>query len=306
MKCPITKKSGFTLIELIVVIAIIAILIGLLLPAVAKVREAANRTVCQNNLKQISLACQMHVHSRGHLPVAGQHYKFVGIPHEGSGSAQQGGWQYNILPYLEQSQLHDMGTQFPVNSAERQAESRKMVQTVVKAYVCPSRGNPMCSPMRGVTNIGALPASFARSDYAANGGTKPNSAACTDKDYLTTSLTGVIYERKGIKLDDIKDGLSNTYLAGERYINPDKYQGGETGNDGSWACGHDFDVFRCTNPAPQRDTPGYLTRIVFGSPHAVFHMALCDGSVRPIPYTIDPVMHTRLGNRADGQTVSFE
>lgn len=164
----------------------------------------------------------------------------------------------------------------------------------------------MCSPMAGVTNIGTLPASFARSDYAANAGTKPGSAACTDGDYYNSNLTGVIYERKGIKLDDIKDGLSNTYLAGERYINPDFYKGGETGNDAGWAVGHDFDVFRCSNPAPQRDTPGYLSRIVFGSPHAVFHMALCDGSIRPIQYSIDPVMHTRLGNRSDGQRVSFE
>lgn len=306
MKRTVTQNLGFTLIELLVVIAIIAVLIGLLLPAVQKVREAANRTTCQNNLKQIALACHAHADSIGHLPVNGQNYKFVGIPHNGYGSTQQGGWQYNILPFLEQSQLHDLGIDLPANSAARQAESRKMVQTVVKTYVCPSRGNPICSPMAGVTNIGTLPSNFARSDYAANGGTKTNNSACTNSDYANASLNGVIYERKGIKLVSIQDGLSNTYLAGERYISPDFYTGGETGNDAGWAVGHDFDVFRCTNPGPQRDTPGYLTRIVFGSPHAVFHMALCDGSVRPFPYEIDPVMHARLGRRADGNVVSFE
>jgi len=304
MKRPRTEKPGFTLIELLVVIAIIGILIGLLLPAVAKVREATSRSICQNNLKQVALACHAHADSVGHLPVAGQNYKFAGIPDNGSGSAQQGGWQYNILPFLEQAALHDMGLQYAAGSASQQAEGRKMVQTVFKTYVCPSRGSPICTPMAGITNLGTLPVSFARSDYAANGGTKTNGTACTDSDYANQSLTGVIYERKGIKLTAIQDGLSNTYLAGERYISPDFYHGGESGNDAGWAVGHDFDVWRCTNPAPQQDTPGYLTRNVFGSPHAVFHMALCDGSVRPFPHSIDPVMHLRLGNRNDGLVVS--
>ncbi len=151
-----------------------------------------------------------------------------------------------------------MGLRYPAGSTAMQAESRKMVQTIVKTYVCPSRGNSICSPMGGVTNIGTLPTSFARSDDAANRGTKSNNSACTDSDYATQSLTGVIYERNGIKLTAILDGLSNTYLAGERYIDPDFYRGGETGNDSGWAVGHDFDVFRCTNPGPQKDTPGYL------------------------------------------------
>ncbi|MBA4191082.1 MAG: prepilin-type cleavage/methylation domain-containing protein [Planctomycetaceae bacterium] len=306
-------KSGFTLIELLVVIAIIAILIGLLLPAVSKIREAAARTGCQNNLKQIALACRTHADTVGSLPADGAGgYNRVGVPHQGFKSTQWGGWQYNILPFLEQKDLHDMGLQFGENTNERKAESRKMVQTVVKAFVCPSRGNPMCSPMGGVDNIN-LPANFAfaRSDYAANGGNKTDGTPCNNGDYgvrgmYGQALNGTIYHSTGMKLADIKDGLSNTYLAGERYINPDNYRGGESGNDNSWAVGHDFDAFRCTNPAAQRDTPGYLTRNIFGSAHSAFHMAFCDGSVRPIPYTIDPAMHAKLGARADGNTVTFE
>jgi prepilin-type N-terminal cleavage/methylation domain-containing protein len=300
------RRPAFTLIELLVVIAIIAILIGVLLPAVQKVREAAARGTCQNNLKQIALACRLHADAQGHLPVAGQNYRFIGIPHQGFGAAQQGGWQYSILPFLEQSALYDMGRPFAVGSPERQAESRKMVQQVVRTYVCPGRGTPICSPMAGVTNIGTLPGSFARSDYAANGGTKTNATACTDGDYANASLTGVIFNRGGIRLSNIKDGLSNTYLAGERYINPDFYRGGEGGNDAGWAVGHDFDGFRCTDPRPLPDTRGYLTRNIFGSPHTVFYMALCDGSVRPFSFAIAPSAHARLGNRTDGQVVSFE
>ncbi len=305
------RISGFTLIELLVVIAIIAVLIGLLLPAVQKVREGANRASCRNNVKQLALGCLLHESSFKHLPVNGLNYRNVGDPDLGFSRNQVGGWHFNILPFIEQSSLHDHGA--GGTAAQRRDTNRTIMGTVVKTFICPTRGRaePIMSVYTAYSNINA-PTVFARSDYAANGG-NATSGWCG---YNSTNLTGVIYSRAGTRLVELSDGASNTYLLGERFLNPEYYADGRSsGNDQGWSVGHDFDTFRCTDYkpndpinsatySPRRDRTGDITRESFGGPHDGFHMALCDGSVRSFSYTVDPVSHYRLGNRADGETVS--
>src|SRR5665647_549730 len=103
------SKNAFTLVELLVVITIIGILIALLLPAVQAAREAARKMQCSNNLKQLALGCLNHEQAQGFYPSGGWRWSLGGDPDCGFGRRQPGGFLYNLLPYIEQQSLHDMG-----------------------------------------------------------------------------------------------------------------------------------------------------------------------------------------------------
>lgn len=304
------SSRGFTLVELLVVIAIIRILVGMLLPAVQAVRGAARRTGCMNQVRQLSLACLMHEATMGKLPANGWFYRYSANPNAGFDEDQPGGWHYNILPWIELVNLHDLG-KGKTTAEARSIMANEVIPTVVPTFICPSRPSGPISPAWNFNNTDNPPA-FTRSDYACNSGNRPNNNSGYK---LGNDSTGVIYSRVSTEFRDIRDGSSHTYLLGERYLNPDFYmQRGDPDNDQGWTVGNDTDVFRTTDlPSnlviyaskyqPRQDTPGLSIRNAFGGPHSgVFNMAKCDGSVQSINFNIDPETHFRLGNRKDGET----
>ena len=311
-------------------IPIIGILIALLLPAVQAAREAARMLQCRNNLKQISLACLNHEHVYRFLPAGGWGGAWVGEPLRGFDQRQPGGWMYNILPFMEQRALHDLGIDQGLTG--NRPGLTQCVATPVGQYICPSRRRAIAYPLifypGGFINLGTLqPRTVGRSDYAASCGDSPVLTAywyagppdLATGDAMTAaqwanwppsaSCTGVFYIRSKVKMADITDGTSNTYLAGEKSLDPDHYTDGILPwDDETCYAGPDWDTYRWTNNVadcqPIQDQPGYERGYAFGSAHAVgFNMAFCDGDVRTINYSIDPETHRRFGNRKDGMPV---
>lgn len=326
------ESRGFTLVELLVVITIIGILISLLLPAVQAAREAARRAQCGNNLKQIGLAALNHENAHGFFPSCGWGWAWVGDPDRGFGKTQPGGWVYNILPYMEQEALHQLGA--GKSDADKKAAAAEVCKTPIAAFNCPSRRRAVAYPATysggSFHAYNADPVSVhARSDYAANGGTTvqvytgPSSVPAPDwTGWPSWSLTcdGVSYLRSQVTMAGIRDGASNTYFVAEKYLRPEDYMTGYDGADNtSMYQGQDWDVQRWGNGEnplpngqagptnafpPRQDTPGYSNWMIFGSAHAGgFQAVFCDGSVHTISYSIAAEVHTRLANRKDRNPV---
>lgn len=318
---------GFTLVELLVVIAIIGILVALLLPAIQSAREAARRIQCTNHLKQLSLAMIEHENVHGHLPTAGWWGSWVGEPDRGYDIRQPGGWIFNILPFIEQQEIRDLGQGLPNNP--RWAAFQRRDALSISYFNCPSRRASMPYPNgSNHTPINSrLSPLHARADYAANAGDiesleeqcgniyPPSVAAInTPKDGwppATKDFTGIAYCGAAVKVSMITDGVSKTYLLGERYINPDHYETGlDHGDDWSMWSGYQDDICRSTfydaaKPGvvrvPAQDTPGVEGFEIFGSTHpSGCNMAFGDGAVQLVAYDIDAEVHRRNGHRGDG------
>lgn len=323
------KKStrGFTLVELLVVIAIIGILIALLLPAVQAAREAARRAQCKNNLKQIGLASVLHENTHGHLPTGGWGPIWVGDPLLGFGEDQPGGWIFNILPYMEQELIHSLPDDGEANAVlpKQMVLAATMCSTPIAAFNCPSRRASIEYPyiLTGwVPCNTAITDTVARADYAACSGSHGDSdgryyfvrpSSLSDAlnfswDPEAKKQDGVCFQRSMVRIRDITDGTSKTYMVGEKYLDTDHYATGNSGGDNhSMYQGADNDILRWTNAEvamPMRDTPGLNYYLLFGSAHpGGFVMAFCDGSVQVINYEIEPLVHELLGARNDGTAI---
>ena len=300
-----SRPKGFTLIELLVVIAIIGVLIALLLPAVQAAREQARILACQNHLKQIGLATANHIDAHGFFPTGGWGWDAVGDPDRGFNKRQPGGWAYNVLPYLELGDVRDLG-------AGETGEQKRLLlgqagATPVALYHCPSRRPAVQYHQSGGSNSfknAELPSDgsggklVARTDYAAcggdvhSGGRAPWPLELGDApDYpwrteYWIEPTGISYVRSEVQPGQVTDGLSHTYLVGEKYLNPDHYFSGKSPcDDQGWSQGCD-DHYRYTGDdggvidpdfgtgrTPLQDRAGVVNCAVFGSAHPAMKWA---------------------------------
>jgi prepilin-type N-terminal cleavage/methylation domain-containing protein/prepilin-type processing-associated H-X9-DG protein len=290
---PSPRRGGFTLIELLVVIAIIAILIGLLLPAVQKVREAAARTKCQNNLKQIGLGLHNYHSAYEKFPAGWKVTKTTTAPITATPQTGYWGWATELLPYIEQQNLYNR-----LNPTARTMQAvfqndPAALQTPVSTYMCPSDTMAPLNENRRFSKMTPLPAGFtspiavAISNYPGNGGNNGN--------------TGLFEADKQHNVASISDGTSNTLAVGERasrvvtQLTPNGGQfaalwvgiseaSGETSGGQSAARGYTYyrmpDGFTNTsNPLPEN---------AFSSNHTNgANFVLCDGSVRFISNSIN-------------------
>ena len=159
-----TSPHGFTLVELLVVIAIIGILVALLLPAIQAAREAARRSQCINNLKQLGIACQLHVDTYGFLPSGGWGDWWVGCPDQGAGESQPGNWTYQLLSYIEESARRGVGQGFKCTDPNSKVALGQMVATPIAVFYCPTRRAAQAYPMGARPYPNLIPPDVGRQD----------------------------------------------------------------------------------------------------------------------------------------------
>jgi prepilin-type N-terminal cleavage/methylation domain-containing protein/prepilin-type processing-associated H-X9-DG protein len=315
-----TRRGGFTLIELLVVIAIIAILIGLLLPAVQKVREAANRITCANNLKQMGLAVHNFHNTYRQLPPS-RLDKTGGVA-----------WTVLLLPYIEQDNFYQRWNilRWYYDQGSTVAEGDEIRKTQVKLYYCPSRRAPVWISIIGDLPDIPWPGSRthypgALGDYACNAGDDlesdyfgdgGNGAMVVAKPpwlYVTTQPPHVL---KGWKSQttfaSITDGLSNTFLIGEKHAQPGRYGTNDpadinaTAGDSSIYNGdHPWVISRVAGPNNLLAlSPNERFHSQFGSVHpGLCQFVFCDGSVRSLSTSTSGTILSLLAQRSDGRPI---
>ena len=298
------RRKAFTLIELLVVIGIIAILIGLLLPAVQRVRESANRAQCQNHLKQLALAFHNHHNSHEFFPTSG--YKPSEPPTYVGGSptiglAQNAGWGFQVLPFIEAENVWRGN-----GATTTEGKQRIAVGTPQSLMFCPSRRAPM------VLSSGPYPPGFVTSGWLP----KPLSTAMCDYAASNSEGTGIIRPRTLVSFSAINDGTSSTMIISEKQMHWPRVGWWQDRDNEGYTAAWNHDTIRFTDRPPISDTyhdpapieigPDLLMAGygVFGSAHmGGLNAAFADGSVRRISYAINPTVWRSLGHLSDGMVI---
>jgi prepilin-type processing-associated H-X9-DG protein len=263
----VSCRPGLTLLETVLLLLIVVLSVGLLLPAVLRVREAANRARCARNLGQASLGFLRFHDAHGALPQGGTSDEPGAFAPPDNRAAWS--WSYHLLPHIGQAELH-------------RADDDTIATTPVPLYYCPSRR--YVSPYEGLSKI----------CYAGNAGSTPDGSD-------GTLIQG---DRPRLRLVDIEDGAANTLLAAERQLN--RAELGRSADDDApfhrpgWG---DWEAYRWGRDAPARDVsvPGDLSpRRAFGSAHkAGLNAAFADGSVRHVSLDVSADVWLRICVRDD-------
>jgi prepilin-type N-terminal cleavage/methylation domain-containing protein/prepilin-type processing-associated H-X9-DG protein len=292
-------RNGFTLIELLIVIAIIAILIALLLPAVQKVREAALRTQCTNNLKQIALACHNYHDTYKAFP---QGVSYTNPTYYFS-------WMAQLLPFVEQGALWNTATSYAanVNSWPWGPPNNPALATVTPIYTCPM--DP-----RSLLALDAKGLLVAFTSYQGNSGTAGN----PNPGKNSGGYDGVLYWQSRVRFADITDGTSTTFLAGERPPSADLWYGWWfAGNGFDWSgvgdvvlgsleiqyaqalgCSSSYATYQDGKLANNCDQAHWWSLHPGGS-----NFAFCDGGVRFIMYSAGDAAMAAMASRNGGEVV---
>jgi len=265
-------RRGFTLVELLVVIAIIGVLVALLLPAVQAAREAARRSQCSNNLKQIGLAMHNYVDVHKVFPAGS-------FP-----DTKVNAWPM-LLPFIEQTTVWNTWD-FKLNTNDTSTVNTEAKNTIISTYLCPSttRTSPTTTDGGG----------GARHNYATNNGTKHLHS--TDQ----ANWDGICNYGSRLGLSHVTDGTSNVFMAGEKRIKREE----------TWHVDPDGPYWRwgvyggrlCKLPINEAVTSKSDANGNFGSEHVGgAQFAMCDASVHFVSETIDLTLFQNLGSRADGK-----